>query len=283
VIFLLILSLYALGDLHGNIELVHIVVGFLQAQHGIFFSIQHIPSGQKIIKLPGSVELEMIYCPPGSFDMGSTRAENQCDRDEPTHTVVLTKGFWIGKYPITQRQWVAVMGQGGGFLGLGRKAHFDGDDFPMENVTWEESVAFARRLAGASGMKFRLPTEAEWEYACRAGCDDAVPGTGKLDSMAWYAENSGKCTHQVGCRKPNDWGICDMHGNVWEWCADWFGEYPSEDVEDPVGPQNGGSKVLRGGGWGSKAEFCHCGSRISNQIESKGSDIGFRICADEIE
>ena len=255
----------------------------LRRQAGEFGCEDNEAGASRVVKLKcfDNLEFELVYCPPGSFIMSSGSRFNQNNRDEPAHNVILTRGFWIGRYPVTQRQWKVIMGnEGGGFLGLGRKSRFAGDDRPMENVTWDESVEFTRRISGDVPGKFRLPTEAEWEYACRAGNEGNVPGSEIADSSAWYARNSGGCTHPIGKRSPNAWGIHDMHGNVWEWCADWFAPYTAEDQDDPKGPRTGVSKVLRGGGWGSKLEFCQCVSRISNRPGNKGADIGFRICID---
>ena len=165
--------------------------------------------------------------------------------------MTITKPFYLGKYEVTQEQWEAVMGS--------NPSNFKGPKNPVEQVSWDDCQEFLDKLnakAGGQGGKFVLPTEAQWEYACRAG------STGKfcfgddekqLGEYAWYDENSDSKTHPVGEKKPNAWGLYDMHGNVWEWCQDWYGAYGAEAVDDPSGPTTGSGRVFRGGGWNNAA------------------------------
>lgn len=219
------------------------------------------PGETKTITLPGGVTLEMVWCPPGTFTMGS----NDGDSDErPVHQVTLTKGFWIGKTEVTQAQWKSVMGN--------NPSDHEGDDLPVECVSWDDCMEFCKK----TGLE--LPTEAQWEYACRAGSTGPYAGTGNLDDMGWYGGNSGRQTHPVGTKQPNAWGLYDMHGNVWEWCADWYGDYPSGAVTDPKGASSGSYRVWRGGSWGNDAASCRSAGRNDGYYPSSRYDnLGFRL------
>ncbi len=224
-------------------------------------------SKTKMIDLGGGVKMEMIYVAPGSFMMGSDNGE----KTRPVHKVMLTKGFWLGKYEVTQRQWKQVMSN--------EPSKFKGNDRPVEMVTWDDCQAFIRKVNGKlGGERVRLPTEAEWEYACRAGSGGDFGGTGRLEDMGWFRENSGDETHPVGQKHANAWGFHDMHGNVWEWCSDWWGDYSSEAATDPVGQAGGERRVARGGAWDCKKVFtCSAASRVSFPSRPN-SFIGFRLC-----
>ena len=223
----------------------------------------------KTITLPGGAMMEMIYVAPGSFMMGSPKSEACRDGDEKQHRVTLTKGVWLGKYEVTQEQWKSVMGN--------NRSHFKWDDLPVENVSWEDCQEFIRKVNAQLNCGARLPTEAEWEYACRAGSSGPYAG-GSLDSMGWYADNSGWKTHPVGQKSPNAWGFYDMHGNVYEWCNDWYGEYPSHSVTDPMGTASGDGRVLRGGCWISYSYSCRSASRSRSRPGNRSSGYGFRLC-----
>jgi formylglycine-generating enzyme required for sulfatase activity len=211
--------------------------------------------------------IEMVLLPAGEFEMGSPDNESGRSDDEELHRVRLTRPFWVGRFAVTQAQYQAVMGE--------NPSWFDGDSRPVENVSWEDASEFCRRLNVAvehlSSFQFRLPTEAEWEYACRAGTDsafsDGCPCTkpvGKdaaLDRLGWFDKNSGNETHPVGQKAPNAWGLYDMHGNVWEWCVDWGGAYPADMQDDPVGPETGASHVVRGGSCWLLARACRSACR----------------------
>ena len=227
----------------------------------------------KTLTLPGGATMEMIYVGPGTFTMGSPPSEEGRDDDETQHRVTLTKGFWLGKYEVTQNQWQSVMGSNPSF--------FKGDaNLPVENVSWDDCQEFVRKVSDAARRQFgggaRLPTEAEWEYACRAEMSGAYAGTGRLDDMGWYSGNSGDKTHPVGQKRANGWGFYDMHGNVWEWCQDWYGDYDS-NATDPSGPASGDYRALRGGSWGSLARFCRSADRDGDDPGYRCSCYGFRL------
>ena len=226
----------------------------------------------KTVTLPGGATMEMIWCAPGTFKMGSPIGEKGRFSDEMQHSVTLTKGFWLGKYEVTQRQWESVM--------RSNHSRFKGADNPMENVSWYDCEAFAKRVGTAFGGKARLPTEAEWEYACRAGGDAPFSGSGVVSEMAWYEANSDHQTHEVGRNKPNAWGFYDMHGNVLEWCSDWFSN-PTGDAIDPKGPPSGSFKALRGGCWFSLDSDCRCAYRLKREPNLRNCIFGFRLaCSD---
>ena len=238
------------------------------------------------ITLPGGARMEMIYVSPGSFMMGS---ENGHDDEKPVHRVTITKGFWLGKYEVTQAQWKSVMGSNtiGDFLP--RAPAFVGANRPIDSVGWHDCQDFIKKVnAKLENGVVRLPTEAEWEYACRAGTTGDYSGTGKLDDMGWngnllkniwnlLSETRGDGTHSVGCKKSNAWGFYDMHGNVREWCNDWYGGYHYGDVTDPVGPSSGEAHVSRGGSWESVSGGCTSSCRYDTRYVYDG-DSGFRLC-----
>ena len=212
------------------------------------------------------VEFAFRWCPPGTFMMGSPTTEEGRDSCETQHQVTLTKGFWMLETEVTQKQWKAIMGN--------NPSDFKGDDLPVENVSWNDCQEFCRKCAQL-GLPVQLPTEAQWEYACRAGTTGAYAGN--LDEMAWYDSNSGSKTHPVGTKTPNAWGLYDMHGNVCEWCQDWYDEdYPSGSVTDPAGPSNGSYRVFRGGSWCGSARYCRSASRYDNVPVYREYGIGFR-------
>ena len=192
--------------------------------------------------------LTYVWIPPGTFQMGCSPGDDQCDSDEkPAHTVAITKGFWMGQTEVTQAAYQRVMGRNPSFR--------HGDRLPAEGVTWDEANAYC----GAVGM--RLPTEAEWEYAARAG--STASRHGDVDAVAWHDGNSGQQTHEVGQKGPNAWKLYDMLGNVWEWVADWYDlSYSSQSPsQDPQGPSSGENRALRGSAWGGIAP------RVSERTE----------------
>jgi len=199
----------------------------------------HKAGDTRKVEIAKKLSIELVWCPPGEFDMGSPAGETgRCDDEGPQHHVTLTKGYWIGKYEVTIDQWVAVMGRS--------PCRNEGGDFPVNRVSWTECQAFLRKLSKITGVNFRLPTEAEWEYACRAGT--TTPFAGKRgEDLSWHIGNSDRRNHAVGTKKPNPWGIYDMHGNVWEWCQDLFREYTPDSVVDPTGPKKGDEYCYRGG------------------------------------
>ena len=223
----------------------------------------------KMFTLPGGAKMELGWCPPGEFVMGSP--ENELGRfdNERQHHVRLTKGFWLGKYPVTQRQWESVM--------TSTPSHFKGEDLPVESVSWDDCQKFIALVNVALNCGARLPTEAEWEYACRAGTTGVYGGNGKLSEMGWYHDNSGGATHPVGLKKPNAWGLYDMHGNIWEWCDDGYGCYPSGFAIDPTNPVSRRC-VLRGGAWINGWGSCRAASRRGSAPGYNSSCQGLRLC-----
>jgi formylglycine-generating enzyme required for sulfatase activity len=229
------------------------------------------------------LNLEMAYIRPGTFTMGSPASESGRSNDEgPQTQVTLTKGYWLGKTKVTQAQWEALMGS--------NPSSFKGADRPVEQVSWNDAMEFCRKLTerGRSagrlpeGYEYTLPTEAQWEYACRAGTPSPYGGDGNLDDMGWYSRNSGRTTHPVGQKLANAWGLYDMHGNVWEWCLDWEGNYPGGAVRDPTGPASGISRVLRGGCWNRDAFGCRSAYRVWYDVGISDDDLGFRLALSSV-
>jgi formylglycine-generating enzyme required for sulfatase activity len=204
--------------------------------------------------------------------MGSPKKEEKRDEKEIQHNVTLSRGFYLGACTVTQEQWRAVMKE--------NPSRFKGaKKLPVENVTWDECQDFLKKMGDADGRAYRLPTEAEWEYACRAGSTGLYCfGSDQklLRFYAWYADNANEKTHPVGEKKPNRWGLYDMHGNIWEWCADWYGNYPPRAVIDPKGPETGTNRVLRGGSFHSPALFLRSAIRGYFAPSQRGLNIGFR-------
>jgi formylglycine-generating enzyme required for sulfatase activity len=227
------------------------------------------------VVFPGKVKMELLRCPSGTFSMGSPAGEANRDPDETQHQVTLTKAFWLGKTEVTQAQWAALMGN--------HSSWFTGSDLPVENVSWDDAVSFCRKLTVydaksiPAGYEYRLPAEAEWEYACRAGSAGPYAGSGLLDDQGWYDANSGKQIRPVASKQPNAWGLYDMHGNVWEWCQDWYGDYPTVAVTDPAGPEQGAIRVFRGGCWTRGAGNCRAGNRGGSGRDYRCNILGFRV------
>ncbi|MCP4345389.1 MAG: SUMF1/EgtB/PvdO family nonheme iron enzyme [Desulfobacterales bacterium] len=234
---------------------------------------------QKIEYLDG-VQLEMVYIPGGIFMMGSPESEQGRNSDEePQHQVTISP-FFMAKYPVTQKQWIEVMGN--------NPSSFVGADRPVENVSWNDAIEFCRKLSEKTRKNYRLPTESEWEYACRAGTttpfyfgetitSDIVNYNGKhpysFASKGKYCEE----TTDVGCFPPNYFGLCDMHGNVWEWCQDWKGSYSASAVTDPMGPSTGSARVLRGGSWAEDAMICRSAYCNGSSPGTQTFGYGFRL------
>jgi len=232
------------------------------------------------------------YIPPGTFTMGSPNSEVDRQSNEgPQTEVTLTKGFWLGRYEVTQREYLAVAGT--------NPSYYTGDlDRPVERVSWHDATNYCARLTaqeqGAGrlpgGWEYRLPTEAQWEYACRAGTttrfsygddlnyygDDL--NYSRLTNYGWYIGNASR-THRVGEKLPNPWGLYDMHGNVWEWCLDdWCaGSLPGGSVTDPQGPSSGSSRVDRGGGWSGVGQYCRSANRNRDSPSVTAGNLGFRV------
>ncbi|GHT97575.1 hypothetical protein FACS1894154_01240 [Betaproteobacteria bacterium] len=219
-----------------------------------------------------SIGMEFILIPAGTFMMGDASYGNE----SPVHRVEISRPFYLGKYPVTQAQWVAVMGK------EKNPSHFEGERNPVENVSWKDVQAFIQSLEAKEGRDgYRLPTEAEWEYAARAGTtSDYSFGNNhsELRRYAWFDDNSEGKTHPVGEKRPNPWGLYDMHGNVWEWVYDLYGAYPEGAVDpDPCGPSGGQYRVLRGGSWHIPASFLRSAYRIYFPPDFGFDRYGFRL------
>jgi formylglycine-generating enzyme required for sulfatase activity len=235
-------------------------------------SVEAMPGPKKAVTLDlgNGAKMELVLIRPGSFMMGG-------EQHGPIHKVNITKPFYIGKYEVTQKQWETVMGN--------NPSNFKGPQNPVENVSWEDCQAFLKKIEekfASTGAKFSLPTEAQWEYACRAGSTTKYSfgdAEASLGDYAWYAGNAGSKTHPVGEKKPNAWGLYDMHGNVWEWCADWYeqGYYSQSLPDDPTGPSSGSDRVCRGGGWGTRASYCPSAIRFRSPPALRLDLFGFRV------
>jgi formylglycine-generating enzyme required for sulfatase activity len=235
---------------------------------------------QTYTETAGGAAIKMIRVPSGKFTMGSPESETGRLGDEGPQHQVSVSSFYMGKYEVTQAEWRAVA------TGLPKvkidlnldPSYFKGNNLPVENVSWNEALEFCDRLSRATDKVYRLPTEAEWEYACRAMTTG--PYAGSLDSLGWYASNSGNMTHPVGTKQPNGFGLYDMHGNVWEWCRDWYSkDYPQSPSEDPRGPTTGLYPVLRGGSWHHGAVNCRSAARGWLTPAAHSNNLGFRIVA----
>lgn len=239
-------------------------------RHGLFMSFA-----------VGEVVQKLRWIPPGRFTMGSP--ENEAGRwvaEGPQHEVELTEGFWLAETPCTQALWQAVMGE--------HLSHFVGPDLPVEKVSWKDCQEFFNRLnQRIPELQARLPSEAEWEYACRAGtttatwAGDLTIGKDRrapeLEKIAWYDANSKRTTHPVRTKAVNPWGLYDMLGSVWEWCQDWFGPYDGVVKSNPTGPEVGNERVLRGGAWSNDARHVRAAGRYGYGPGNRNSDVGFRV------
>lgn len=228
-----------------------------------------------------SLGMAFVLIPPGVFVMGSPEHEPGRYDDEIQHEVTISQSFYLQVTPVTQGQWRAVMGTNPSSF------QNSGEDCPVEQVSWHDTQQFIRRLNGRREGTYRLPTEAEWEYAARAGSTTAFANgeiislfcdhDANLDDTGWYCGNSGWDTHPVGLKTQNAWDIYDMHGNVYEWCQDWYGSYPTSSLLDPEGPASGFRKVMRGGSWFSSAKACRLATRLHMSPNSKSAFMGFRV------
>ena len=217
-----------------------------------------------------SIGMKLAYIPSGAFYMGSPPEQKGRQSDELKHQVKLTRSFCIGVTEVTQARWNAVMGS--------NRSHFKGNDLPVEKISFKEALKFCKRLSKKDGKTYRLPTEAEWEYACRAGLTGRFSGNGNIDEMAWSKANSEGRTHPVATKKPNAWGLYDMHGNVSEWCNDYYKpDYPENVVVNPVGPAEGQYRVVRGGSWSYFERGCRCAARSSVPESYQLKQTGMRV------
>jgi formylglycine-generating enzyme required for sulfatase activity len=222
-----------------------------------------------------ALAIDMVSVQGGTFRMGCTSEQgNQCSGGERPVRNVTLGDFHIGKYPVTQAQWEAVMGN--------NPSHFKGGSLPVENVSWNDVQQFISKLNSMTGRRYRLPTEAEWEFAARGGRNSRgfiYSGSNNLDEVAWHGGNSGSRTHPVGTKRANELGIHDMTGNVWEWVSDWFGTYPSTDQTNPQGPSSGSGRVIRGGCWSRDAGGCRVSSRHDRTPGIRYNLVGFRLAS----
>lgn len=213
-------------------------------------------AGERMVKTVDGIEYAFRWCPPGTFMMGEGKE---------SHEVTLTHGFWMLETQVTQKMWKSVM--------RGNPSRFPGEQNPVECVSWDDCQEFCRVLSSKISGKVDLPTEAQWEYACRAGTTGDYAG--ELGKMAWYDANS-RSTHPVRQKQPNAWGLYDMHGNVREWCSDWYAPYMNASASDPTGPDLGTSRVVRGGGWQYDEGFCRSAYRHCHASGEVYRDLGFR-------
>ena len=219
------------------------------------------------------VSFEMVRVEGGTFRMGATSEQgtDAYDWEKPVHSVTLSS-YYIGKTEVTQALWQAVMGS--------NPSNFKGSNLPVECVSWNDCQEFIQKLNSLTGRNFRLPTEAEWEFACRGGNNSRgykYSGSNDIDNVAWYWGNSGEKTHPVGIKASNELGIYDMSGNVWEWCSDWYADYTSYSQTNPKGPQSGSGRVYRGGSWNGNARRCRSSNRDGNYPTSRYFDLGLRL------
>ncbi len=252
------------------------------------------------VKVPvvqtNSIGMKLVLIPPGEIQMGSAKDvieeelglhgdvgwyRDRLPGEGPQHRVRITRPYWLGATVVTQEEYQRVMGS--------NPSKFQGDpQRPVEQVSWDDAVEFCRKLSALPGEKaakrrYGLPTEAQWEHACRAGTTTrwyAGDNEAGLGDVAWFNTNSGRQTHPVGGKKPNAWGLYDMHGNVWEWCQDWYDKehYAKSPIDDPAGPPGGSARVLRGGCWFHPARFCRSAYRNFNGPGNRDGDLGFRVC-----
>ena len=215
----------------------------------------------------------MVKVEGSTFTMGATpeQGNDAYEYERPAHQVTLSD-YYIGRYEVTQKEWQAVMGD--------NPSKFYGDNLPVDYVSWNDCQDFINKLNQLTGLKFRLPTEAEWEFAARGGKQSKgykYSGSDNAKNIAWYEKNSGSKPHQVGTKEPNELGIYDMSGNVGEWCGDWYGRYSSSAQTNPTGPSSGSGRVLRGGGWSRDAGYCRVSDRSLINPSIRGNFSGFRV------
>ena len=260
---------------------------------GMFFFQVGCSSSQQPDKqsFTNCIGIKLMRIPKGKFLMGSPETEKERKENETQHEVTISQNFYMGATEVTQAQWQKVMGN--------KPSNFEGDQLPVETVSWEEAVEFCNRLSEMpeeirAGRKYRLPTEAEWEYACRAGTTTPFHFGSQLNgrqanyngTVPYGTETKGpylKKTTPVGKYPANAWGLYDMHGNVWEWCSDWYGEYPAGSLTNPSGPATGPGRVARGGGWNSDAVLGRSADRYGSAPSDRFFSLGFRVALSSSE
>jgi len=249
----------------------------------LIFFLEHLQA-QTPKEITNSIGMKLVRIPKGTFMMGSPESDLNRQNNETQHEVTISKDFYLGVHDVTQAQYEKVIGK--------NPSHFQGAvvsnenaDIPVENVSWDDAVEFCKKLSDLpeekkAGRLYRLPTEAEWEYACRAGSKTAYSfddEEGLLPEYGWFKRNSSNRTHTVGLLESNAWGLYDMHGNVWEWCSDRYGEYPKGAVSDPTGPKEGSIRVNRGGSWFYVAAICRSALRNGDGPSYRDFNLGFRV------
>ncbi len=271
---------FAVSELEGNEER----EGYIVFSGNSLTDTVYIYQGGDFTETVSGIEFDIVYVKGGTFQMGATSEQGRdYDSDErPVHSVTLSD-YYIGKFEVTQGLWEKVMGTTIHEQRI--KAGYSstngvGSDYPMYYVNWEEAQEFCKKLSQLTGKTYVLPTEAQWEYAARGGVKSKgykYSGSNTIGNVAWYDDNSSESTHPVGTKQPNELGIYDMSGNVWEWCSDWYGSYSSESQSNPTGPSTGSYRVLRVGSWSSDAWYCRVSNRGSLNPSSRDYYIGFRV------
>jgi len=221
--------------------------------------------------------MEFVLVPGGCYQMGCGSGQSACDKNEkPVHEVCVD-GFWMGRTEVTQKQWEKIMDDN---PSLNTSWFKNTDNYPVENFSWYDISDFIQKLNQQSGRNYRLPTEAEWEYAARSGGkEELYAGGDNVDAVAWFDSNSGDRSHPVAQKRPNGLGLYDMSGNVWEWCQDWYGKdyYLNSPRNNPRGPDSGSARVARGGSWHSFESGCRSIMRSGNNLPFRYTDVGLRL------
>lgn len=237
------------------------------------------PAKELTLDLGDGVTMKLVLIPAGHFLMGSPAGEEGREENEgPQREVTISKPFYMGVYEVTQAQYEQLIRK--------NPSYFAGDQNPVERISWDDAVAFCQALSRKTGKSVHLPTEAQWEYACRAGTTTRFYfGDGadyrQLDDYVWSLANSDEQTRPVGQKKPNAWGLYDMHGNVWEWCGDWYTDsYVNAVKIDPAGPASGSDRALRGGSWRNLPQRCRSASRYGSVPGLRYNGVGFRVAVD---
>ena len=258
-------------EIDDQVAVEQVVIGYNNSQLidilGFDDVVVEAKRGEAFVETAKGINLKMIYVEGGTFAMGSNSGESD---EKPIHNVTLDS-YYIGETEITQAQWRAVMGS--------NPSEYKGDNRPVENVSWNDAQEFCERLSELTGKRYVLPTEAQWEYAARGGNQSkgyTYSGSNNIDEVAVYDDWSSNHSN-VKSKKPNELGIYDMSGNVWEWCSDWYGSYSSSSETNPQGPNSGYLRVLRGGSWFYYASYCRVAIRYNNIPSYTYDNFGFRV------